>query len=292
MIKKDPPADIQIDLPFVKKLIDSQFPELSHLKIKFLDAGWDNENYRLGEKYIIRIPRRTVGAELILSEINWLPKIKDQLPIDVPAPLFVGQPDATYPWQWSIVPWYDGQAAAEQLPDETEAIRLAVFLKKLHGIEFENAPINETRGDLTVRAADISKRIERLKIKTNLITDKIERFWRRALKNKFKGNPHLLHGDLHSRNIIIDHGKIAAVIDWGDITSGDPATDLCSLWMLFKNNEIRNEALKIYGASERLIEQSIGWAIFFGVIFLDTGLGNNPLHEKIGRFILRNVENT
>ncbi|MFH9228283.1 phosphotransferase [Streptomyces lydicus] len=42
-----------------------------------------------------------------------------------------------------------------------------------------------------------------------------------------------LHGDLHPANILVDRGRISAVIDFGDITSGDPATDLSVAWMLF-----------------------------------------------------------
>ncbi|MER7151067.1 phosphotransferase [Streptomyces lydicus] len=42
-----------------------------------------------------------------------------------------------------------------------------------------------------------------------------------------------LHGDLHPANILVDRGRIRAVIDFGDITSGDPATDLSVAWMLF-----------------------------------------------------------
>ena len=35
-----------------------------------------------------------------------------------------------------------------------------------------------------------------------------------------------LHGDLHPSNMLTYHGRLSAVIDFGDITSGDPATDL------------------------------------------------------------------
>jgi aminoglycoside phosphotransferase (APT) family kinase protein len=41
-----------------------------------------------------------------------------------------------------------------------------------------------------------------------------------------------LHGDLHPANILVDRGSISAVIDFGDITAGDPAADLAVAWML------------------------------------------------------------
>jgi aminoglycoside phosphotransferase (APT) family kinase protein len=45
-------------------------------------------------------------------------------------------------------------------------------------------------------------------------------------------SPVWLHGDLHHANILVHRGRISGVIDFGDITSGDPATDLSVAWML------------------------------------------------------------
>ena len=47
------------------------------------------------------------------------------------------------------------------------------------------------------------------------------------------GPPLWLHGDLHPANVLVHEGRISAVIDFGDITSGDPATDLSVVWMMF-----------------------------------------------------------
>jgi aminoglycoside phosphotransferase (APT) family kinase protein len=44
--------------------------------------------------------------------------------------------------------------------------------------------------------------------------------------------PVLAARDLHPANIVVHRGRISGVIDFGDITSGDPATDLSAAWML------------------------------------------------------------
>ena len=47
------------------------------------------------------------------------------------------------------------------------------------------------------------------------------------------GAPLWLHGDLHPTNVLVHAGRLSAVIDFGDITAGDPATDLSVAWMMF-----------------------------------------------------------
>lgn len=291
MIIKDPKAEVKIDKILVQNLVATQFPALANLPITFLDAGWDNENYRLGNQYIIRLPRRKIAIDLLANEIKWLPKLQKRLPIAIPAPVFVGQPDDTYPWQWTIIPWVDGQSANLETLNDSAALQLIDFLKVLHSDSGEGAPINLSRGvSLKEKVEGLKERMTRLKEKTDLITDHIENLFADALTTPFPTQKHLLHGDLHPRNIIASEGNFTAIIDWGDITSGDVATDLASLWMLFDKKLVRHEALKAYGASSDLIKRSIGWAIFFGVILLDTGLISNEQHAKIGAFTLKNLD--
>ncbi|MDZ7955632.1 phosphotransferase [Nostoc sp. DedQUE09] len=99
-----------------------------------------------------------------------------------------------------------------------------------------------------------------------------------------------LHGDLHPRNILVENGAIAGIIDWGDITSGDIATDLASIWMLFSEPKARSQALAEYSnVSEATIQCALGWAILFGVMLLDTGLVDNPRHAIMGEKTLHRV---
>lgn len=290
MITSDPQPEIEINHEIITGLLKSQFPALSHLEIALLDSGWDNENYRLGSDYIIRLPRREVAAKLLLHEVAWLPRLRDKLPIPIPAPIGVGKPDANYPWHWSIIPWFDGKSADLHPPLETEAFKLISCMQILHRQNPENAPYNPSRSvPLSTKDEAIQTRIERLKQKTDLISPKIETPWQDGIHAPGPTSPCLLHGDLHPRNIIVRGGEIEALIDWGDITAGDPATDLACLWMLFENEAIRQEALHQYGASKTLITRAIGWAIFFGITLLDTGLNSNPQHARIGAFILQNI---
>jgi aminoglycoside phosphotransferase (APT) family kinase protein len=292
MIISVPPAEVTLDVTLVKKLIDAQFPDLTHLSIQFLDSGWDNNNYRLGTQYIVRIPRRKAAVASILNEINWLPKLQSNLPIPIPAPVRVGEPDHNCPWHWTITPWFEGKTVDGTPLYKSEALRIAQFLKILHRQNADNAPINLHRGiPLNEKNEEVLLRLERLKKQTDLISPKIEHLWQQAVNEPFPSEKYLLHGDLHPRNILIHNKKFAAVIDWGDITSGDVATDLACLWMVFGEKSTRQKSLKYYGANQSLINRAIGWAINFGTILSDTGLNGDPSYTENGAFILKNLNN-
>lgn len=286
----DPIAEIKIEKALVKKLLNSQFPELAKHEITFVDQGWDNVNYKLGSDFLLRLPRRQLGADLIKNEIKYLGELKPNLPLAIPAPLFVGRPEAFYKWDWTILPWFEGQSADIDKPNVDQAIRLADFLKKLHQFEIIDAPKNPNRGvPLLKKEEALIPRMERLKSKTDYFNSHIERLWKGSLKAKNGAYSNLLHGDLHARNIVVKEGEIAAVIDWGDIGSGDPATDLASFWMLFPDKKVRDNALQRYIIDDELKSRSIGWAIYFATVLLDTGMGSNPRHAKMGEQTFENL---
>jgi len=45
--------------------------------------------------------------------------------------------------------------------------------------------------------------------------------------------PAWIHADLLRPNLLVDGGRLRAVIDWGAAGAGDPATDLIAAWAVF-----------------------------------------------------------
>ena len=43
-----------------------------------------------------------------------------------------------------------------------------------------------------------------------------------------------VHGDISAGNLLLQGGKLSAVIDFGQLAVGDPACDLAIAWTLFK----------------------------------------------------------
>jgi aminoglycoside phosphotransferase (APT) family kinase protein len=286
-----PLAEVEIDVALVQSLLHDQHPDLAHLPLQLMDTGWDNVMFRLGEALLIRIPRRRLAATLIENEQDWLPIIAARLPIATPVPVRVGHPGRGYPWKWSILPWLQGATADQSAPNADQARRLAQFLRALHVQAPASAPRNEVRGvPLSRRANATEARMRRLASTTHGISSEIRQAWQLALAAPVASESTWLHGDLHPRNILVKDGVITGIVDWGDITAGDVATDLASIWMLFGDRRCRQRALQAYGAiSPATLQRARGWAVLFGVVLLETGLVDHPQHMIIGRNTLSRI---
>lgn len=286
-----PPAEVDIDEALVRRLLQSQHADLAHLPLERFEVGFDNEMYRLGDSYTVRLPRRAAAVPCIENEQRWLPELASRLPLPISAPVRVGVADDGYPWPWSIVPWMEGKAADLGYPSDDQAVVLAGFLKALHQPAPADAPVNRVRGiPLSTRAENNEERMARLLEDTDSLNPQVYQAWAEALAAPEDTHPTWLHGDLHARNVLVNDGRIAAIIDWGDITSGDRATDLASIWMLLENQNARANAIKTYGNGDAALwARAKGWAVIFGVILLDTGLVDNRRHAEMGRCILERL---
>ena len=286
-----PAAEVDIDAALVQALLGEQHPHLAHLPCVPVEAGWDNVMVRLGDSFCVRLPRRGAATAAIANEQAWLAGLAEILPLHIPVPLWTGVPGCGYPWRWSIIPWLPGEAADLAPPLETEGARLGAFLKALHIPAPEQAPTNPARGvPLQQRAPQIEQRMRNLENRSPLITPEMRRMWQASLAAPIDVEPTWIHGDLHPRNVLVEDGVFSGIIDWGDIATGDRATDLAAIWMLFDDAQARRLAFSAYGTiSYATYMRAKGWAIGFGVMLLDVGLEDDPRHAAIGERTLRRI---
>ncbi|WP_421933259.1 aminoglycoside phosphotransferase family protein [Phenylobacterium sp.] len=279
-----PPAEIDITPDLVRALLTAQHPDLAHLPIRLVASGWDNDMFRLGDDMAVRMPRRLVGVELLQNEQRWLPEVaRGGLPLPVPAPLRLGVAGEGYPWPWSVLPWMPGGPADLDPLRADQAPVLARFLKAVHRPAPDDAPLNMGRGlPLRERVSYVAPRMARLAAETDLITPRIREVWDRALAAPLDVEATWLHGDPHARNVLTQDGVMTAVIDWGDMCRGDPATDLSSLWMLLPDLASRHAAMAAYGASDATWLRAAGWAVNYAVVLVDAGRVNDPRLAAMG----------
>jgi aminoglycoside phosphotransferase (APT) family kinase protein len=280
-----PAAEVDIDEPLVRSLLAEQHPDLASVSLVELDAGWDNTLWRLGGDLLVRLPRRAVAAPLTVHEQRWLPTLGPALPLPVPVPVRAGRPSARYPWSWSIVPWFEGTPGDRTalIAPAAVAEQLGGFLRALHRPAPTDAPPNPFRGvPLVDRLDAFELRVRDLDAEID--TPSVRAVWERAgAAARWDGPPVWLHGDLHPANLLFTDGALAAVIDFGDICAGDPATDLAAAWMLLPASVLPDFTRAYGGIGPDLEARALGWSILFGLMLLAIGLDDRPTYEPIGR---------
>jgi len=266
----EPDAEVDLTVGLVRDLLREQHPDLATLPIVEVASGWDNIVFRLGEDLAIRLPQRAMGALLAVNEQRWLAELAPGLPLPVPAPVRVGAPGMGYPWLWSVVPWFPGEEAAVADPTDwgDTAERLGAFLAALHCPAPSDAPVNPYRGvPLADRAARLAEGLDGLGDQVD--RSQIEAQWAALVATPaWTGPPLWLHGDLHPRNLVVHRGRLAAVVDFGDMTAGDPATDLSVAWFWLPAS-VRSAFREAYGgADEDTWQRGKGWALALAVAHL------------------------
>jgi aminoglycoside phosphotransferase (APT) family kinase protein len=273
-MRTKPPPDIAIDQSLVRALLLEQHADLAHLPLIAIGEGWDNSMFRLGDALAVRLPRRAASAVLIENEQRWLPELSRRLPLPIPVPVRIGRPGCGFPWSWSVVPWFSGQNALHaQSPDlAVIAVDLSRFLRALHQPAPDGAPHNRWRGgSLASRATLVREHLQQL----DGLVDRaaVLGLWDRALSTaSWPGPPLWIHGDFHPGNFLVSGGRLAAVIDFGDLTAGDPATDLAVVWMVLPPEERPGFRAFARGRFNPLDDntwmRARGWALALGLAYL------------------------
>jgi aminoglycoside phosphotransferase (APT) family kinase protein len=285
-----PAAEIDVTADLVRRLLTEQHPDLAELPLEFVANGWDNVIVRIGGGLVARMPRRQMAAELVVNEQRWLPEFAERLPIAIPVPVRVGTPGDAYPWNWSICPWFEGDVAADvSLVDaRAQATRLGEFVGALHCDAPPDAPHNEFRGQpLSEVRPRIAANIERLG-SGGSIASVIARFDEAAEVEEWTGSPQWLHGDLHSANVLVTNGAISAVIDFGDVTSGDPSVDLAIAWMLFDVDDRAEFRRAVGDVDDATWSRATAWALHFAVMYLLHSADSNRF-DRMGSSLLARV---
>ena len=307
-----PAAEVVIDVDLVQALLEDQHPDLlvdrPAASVRPLAHGWDNESFRLGDDLVVRLPRRELAADLVRNEQAWLAVAARDVSLQVPVPLRSGAPGRGYPWEWSVLPWIDGDTweAAPPVDPEVAADVLGSALAALHRPAPADAPRNPYRGiplgdrrDLLVKALGVPgspgvpDSPSWLGSPSSLdpigdLADArriVQRFDDLAAVDGWGSDPVWLHGDLHPLNIVVNGGEVAGLIDFGDICAGDPATDLAVAWMLFGPGE--SERFRAAAGAGHPVDadtwaRARGWALALGVAYLGSS-DDNPAMAAIGR---------
>ncbi|MEV4095714.1 aminoglycoside phosphotransferase family protein [Streptosporangium saharense] len=280
-----PAVEVGIDDDLVDRLVRRQHPDLAG-PLTLVANGWDNVVYRLGADLSVRLPRRQAAVDLIVNEQRWLPVLAHHVEVALPVPVRTGVPGEGYPWPWTIAPWFEGRTAAEVPPSDRSglAVPLADFMTDLHRPAPPDAPRNPVRGvPLSVRDEAVRRRLPSVSRSAELLP-----LWEElAALPDWRGPALWLHGDPHPGNLLLDGKGLAAVLDFGDLTGGDPATDLAAAWLVF-DEDGRDVFRSRVDADKVTWERARGWALAVGTA-LAVHSADSPAVAAVGDHVLDQV---
>ena len=282
---------IHIDVALVHRLIATQFPQWADLPIKPVAlSGWDNRTFHLGEHMTVRLPSNAEYSLQVENEQCWLPKLAPFLPLQIPIPLALGKSAKEYPWQWSVYKWIEGKTASiEHITDLSQfATALAKFLAALQRCDATGGPVagpqNFYRGGLlTTYDAETRQAIKTLDDKIDV--DAVTAVWNEALASTWDKSPVWVHGDIAVGNLLVEDGRLNAVIDFGQLCIGDPACDLAIAWTFLKS-ESREAFRSALSLDSGTWARGRGWALWKALIVYAALPGTNPTEVEKSKLVI------
>lgn len=280
-----------IDSSLAERLIAVQFPQWAGLPITPVShQGWDNRTFRLGTELLVRLPSAAQYALQVEKEHRWLPPIAPELPLPIPVPLAVGEPGEGFPWPWSVYRWIEGEPATiERIADLCSFARtLAEFLVALRAVDASDGPPpgphNFYRG-APVAVYDDETQRALSELIGEIDTVAARAVWDAALATTWTAEPVWFHGDVAFGNLMVNDGRLQAVIDFGTSGIGDPACDLVIAWTLL-DDPSREVFRAVVGLDEATWARGRGWAIWKALITLPNVIETDPVNEAIVRAVI------
>ena len=272
-------AEIHTDVALVRRLLSRQFPGWADLPVTPVPHdGTDHDIYRLGSRLAVRLPRIAWASGQAVKEAEWLPRLRQRLPLAIPVPVSLGEADEGYPFVWAVHEWLPGQNANSRLDDLVQAaVDLDGFITALRAVGTAGAPprLPGTRG------GPLSERDEGVRRAVVEVGDRIDgaaalRSWEQSLAAPVWDEAGTwVHGDLLPGNLLVVDGRLSAVIDFGGLNVGDPACDLQPAWNVFAE-ESRHTFLFELRTDDAMRLRGRGWALSQALIALPYYWETNP----------------
>lgn len=271
--------EVEVDEALVRQLLAAQMPELVGLTISLVEPwGTDNAIWRLGDEFVVRLPRIHWAQHQPVQEATLLRRLADHLPIAVPEPVAIGEPGFGYPFRWAVHRWIPGTGAAlERMSDPIEfACDLADVVRQLQAVSTEGAPPPCGRArplkDYDQATRYVIERSSHL-IDANAALE----VWEEAMAAPaYDGDLVWVQGDLEG-NCLLENGRLCGIIDWGSACRGDPAVDVQVVWSPLCTEDSRRVFLGALGIDDATLTRSRGAAVNQACAALPYYLNSYPL---------------
>ncbi|WP_345751945.1 aminoglycoside phosphotransferase family protein [Microbacterium rhizophilus] len=283
---------IEIDEALVAGLVADQFPRWSGLPVRAVPRqGWDNRTFRLGDELCARLPSADGYAAAVAKEERALRFLAGRLDVAVPEVLAIGAPADGYPLPWSVRRWLPGTtmdtaAGADQIALARDLGAVLTTLRSL--------PTGAGRAagrHSFYRGCHPGAYGDEVQVALELLRDEIDaaacaEIWLRATTSVWTSAPVWFHGDVAVGNLLVERGRLSALIDFGTCGVGDPASDLAIAWTHF-TGDARTAFREAAGLDDATWRRARGWALWKALATLSGQ--SSPDAEGAQRRILAEV---
>lgn len=274
----------------VRSLLESECPQWSRSPVEYLaTSGTDNAMWRIrvddGADVALRLPRRAEAARGIVHETSVLRRVERCSlgeGVATPRVRHLGEPQDVFPHHWSILEWIDGADAwtgrhdLDGRPLDRLAADLAEAVTAIGTIDVDDIRLRSAGS----RGGPLLPLLRRLDVWLDdpewdaaalIDVAAVRRLVAEALEVVDEPvKEGFVHGDLIPGNLLVDDGRLTAVIDWGGAGRGDLAQDLAPAWAVltaaeraaFKSAVGPDDAAWIRGRTFEL-EHAVGGILYY-----------------------------
>lgn len=245
----------------------------------------DDSFSRLGPDLVVRLPRRPAAAAGVEQEVAVLQAIEGlSLGAQVRTPIVrhIGQPHGAFPYPWSVLQWVAGADAwssrqdltADRLQGLAQDLGAAVkSIGQIKGVEVRRRSSGNRGGPLGPLLDQLDQWLARPEWNAGSLIDVAAIRRLAAQGREVIDEPVVegfLHGDLIPGNLLVDQGRLTAIIDWGGAGFGDIAQDLAPAWSVLTAAD-RPAFREIVGADDAAwirgrmfeLEHAVGGVLYY-----------------------------
>jgi len=288
---------LTVSLSVVRELVDAQFPSWRHLAVKAVEsAGTVNAIFRIGDRLAARFPLRRGDAASVRrrleSEAAAARVLAGRTRFATPEPVAIGEPGAGYPLPWAVQTWLPGVTATDDDPGGSVAFAhdLAEFISGVRAIGTGGRTFRGQGRGGDLRSHD--GWMDTCFARSGHVLDvrRLRRRWEvmRALPRGAAGDV-MSHGDLIPGNVLVSSGRLAGILDVGDLGPADPALDLVAAWHLLEDDprqalrdDLRCDDLEWERGKAWAFQQAMGLVWYYA--------DSNPAMSRMGRRTLERIQ--
>jgi len=292
--------------PIVRALLKAECLPWSESPIEYIEtSGTDNAMWRVRldnePDVVARLPRRPHAASGVRQEMAVLQRVGQARVgsiVKTPSVCHVGEPHEEFPFPWSVLEWIDGSDAwtarddvdARSLPSlPTDIGEVVLAIGEITNVDVAQRSPGSRGGPLRPLLQRLDGWLNNPEWNATHLIDVTAVKRLAAQATEVLGEPvteGFVHGDLIPGNLLVDEGRLTAVIDWGTAGRGDTAQDLAPAWALlagtgraaFREAVGADDAAWIRGRTFEL-EHAVGGVLYY-----------TPRQHPLGQVMARTLD--